>query len=158
VFVNRNAVTDRVASQVRIPDWIGDFIFSRGARIFHESKGPIPYHVMALEQWSGRPPRTVGIGGLEVSGSEIELPIVLVDENGEQIFAPYYYDLESITFLYDIALLIAVGHFRLDIFLMKKPQGLRLITSGVVPVPDDLRSQLRNLVLPKLRDITGGDP
>ena len=153
-----NAVADRVSGQVRIPDWVRDFIFSRGARIFHDSVGPIPYHVIALEQWSGRPPRTIGIGKIDISGSELELPFVLVDENGEQIFAPYYYDLDSITFLYDIALLIAVGHFRLDIFLMMQPQGLRLITSGVVPVADDLRSQLRELILPKLRDMTGGDP
>lgn len=153
-----NAVTDRVSSRVRVPDWVVDFIFSRGARVFHESKGPIPFHVIALEQWWGRPPRAIGIGDINVSGSEIELPFVLVDDKGEQIFVPYYYDLDSVTFLYDIALLITVGHFRVDIFLMKKPQGLRLLTSGVVPVPDDLRSQLRELVLPKLRDVTGGDP
>lgn len=152
-----NPLPDRIHGQVGFPIWIEDFVFSQGGRLHHASVGPIPHLFSAFDAWPSGLPKRIGLAKLERSGSDMVLPIIVVDPTGHTYCLPFRYNLKFLEHVYDLLLLAVVGRVRLDLAQIQEVGSLELLLTTSLEIPEGRIRELKEAVVPLLQERYGSD-
>jgi CHAT domain-containing protein len=158
-----NAVADDRLGELKVPEWLTEYIVSAGGRIGHRACGPISYWFVALE--GADEPDEIASGatmeGIELatgdphSGiAEFVLPF---NVRGESRHASFHFA-DSLADAMELALIAVRGAIRIDVFHLGADGLLQLISSAEYAVADSpLSAVARGAALQVLRRFPG-DP
>ncbi len=156
--IGADALPDKINGRQSIPSRLHEYVFQIDGRLLRQSVGPIPHFFAALDSWVGNLPDNCGLGGLEISGSVIKLPILLMDRPDDPLEMPFRFNMEYVEAIFDMLLLVVVGSIRLDIVNIEGPGKLKMLGTSILKIPETILDEMKETVMTILRDRFGEDP
>jgi len=151
-----NALPEVFEGQIRLPTRLQTYVFSQGGRLLHRSAGPIA-HLFAVLESPRVQVRGLSVGEIGRSDSMLEVELLMRDAGPGVMAMPFRYTLSYLPDVYDLLLWVQTGRARLDLARLSPDGSLELVLSARIGLPEEVRSELREIVLDTLRSQYGDD-